>query len=70
MSAVVRLFDKLVAAFNAAGSGWIFVMMVLLTTDGVCRAAFNAPIKGIPLLIEMSMLVIVFMEQIWWVGMP
>ena len=62
MSAVVRLFDKLVAAFNAAGSGWIFVMMVLLTTDVVCRAAFNAPIKGIPLLIEMSMLVIVFMQ--------
>tara|TARA_Y100000588_G_scaffold174210_1_gene188203 strand:+ start:107 stop:2020 length:1914 start_codon:yes stop_codon:yes gene_type:complete len=62
MSAAVRLFDKLVAAFNAAGSGWIFVMMVLLTTDVVCRAAFNAPIKGIPLLIEMSMLVIVFMQ--------
>ncbi len=62
MKTVVRLFDKLVAAFNATGSGWIFIMMVLLTTDVVCRAAFNAPIKGIPLLIEMSMLVIVFMQ--------
>ena len=62
MTVVVRSFDKLVAAFNAAGSGWIFIMMLLLTTDVVCRAAFNAPIKGIPLLIEMSMLVIVFMQ--------
>ena len=62
MTVVVRTFDKLVAAFNAAGSGWIFIMMLLLTTDVVCRAAFNAPIKGIPLLIEMSMLVIVFMQ--------
>ena len=62
MTVVVRAFDKLVAAFNAAGSGWIFIMMLLLTTDVVCRAAFNAPIKGIPLLIEMSMLVIVFMQ--------
>ncbi|MEC7489423.1 MAG: TRAP transporter large permease subunit [Pseudomonadota bacterium] len=62
MATVVRVFDKTVAAFNATGSGWIFVMMVLLTTDVVCRAAFNSPIKGIPLLIEMSMLVIVFMQ--------
>ena len=42
MTVVVRAFDKLVAAFNAAGSGWIFIMMLLLTTDVVCRAAFNA----------------------------
>ena len=63
MATVVRVFDKTVAAFNATGSGWIFVMMVLLTTDVVCRAAFNSPIKGIPLLIEMSMLVISAIHQ-------
>ena len=61
-ASVARLFDRLIAGFNAAGSSWIFVMMALLTSDVVCRALFNSPIKGVPLLIELSMVVIVFMQ--------
>ena len=59
---VSRSFDRLITGFNATGSSWIFVMMALLTSDVVCRALFSSPIRGVPLLIELSMIVIVFMQ--------
>ena len=55
-----RVFDGLVSLFNAGGSVWIFVIMSLLSADVLSRALFNAPINGVPLLIQLSILMIVF----------
>ena len=57
-----RLFDSLVSAFNAAGSVWIFCIMSLLCADVAGRYFFNTPIKGVPLLVKMSILMIVFLQ--------
>ena len=57
-----RAFDGLVSVFNAGGSLWIFAIMILLSADVLSRSLFNAPLQGVPLLIELSILVIVFLQ--------
>ncbi len=57
-----RALDALISVFNAGGSAWIFCIMILLCADVLGRAAFNAPIDGVPLLIALSIVVIVFLQ--------
>ena len=57
-----RLFDGLVSLFNAGGSVWIFCLMSILCADVFSRTFFNAPINGVPLLVELSILVIMFIS--------
>ena len=57
-----RLFDGVVSVFNGGGSVWIFCLMSVLCADVFSRTFFNAPINGVPLLVELSVLVIVFMQ--------
>ena len=57
-----RLFDAFVSGFNGGGSVWIFCLMSLLCADVLFRALLNAPINGVPLLVQLSILVIVFMQ--------
>ena len=57
-----RIFDGVVSIFNAGGSLWIFVLMILLSADVLSRGLFAAPINGVPLLVELSILMIVFMQ--------
>ena len=57
-----RMFDGLVSVFNAGGSAWIFGIMILLSADVLSRSLLNAPITGVPLLVELSILVIVFLQ--------
>jgi len=57
-----KLFDGLVSALNAIGTLWIFVIMVLINTDVFSRFLFNFPIKGVPLIIEFSIVAIVFLQ--------
>ena len=58
----MRALDGLISVFNAGGSVWIFGIMLLLSADVLCRAAFNAPIDGVPLLVALSIVVIVFLQ--------
>lgn len=58
----VRLFDGVVSLFNGGGSIWIFCLMSILCADVISRAVFSAPINGVPLLVELSILVIMFMQ--------
>ena len=59
---VVAVFDSVVTALNAIGTAWIFVIMLFINADVWSRAAFNLPISGIPLIIEMSIIAIVFLQ--------
>jgi C4-dicarboxylate transporter DctM subunit len=59
---LARLFDGAVSIFNGSGSIWIFCLMAVLCTDVVSRALFNAPINGVPLLVELSIVIIVFVQ--------
>lgn len=57
-----RLFDWIVVIANAAASGWIFVMMALITVDIVLRQIFGAPISGVTEIVEISIVIIVYLQ--------
>ena len=55
-------FGRLLSGLNGIGTVWIFVMMVLINADVIGRALFNAPIRGVPLIISLSIIAIVFLQ--------
>jgi len=57
-----RAFEAIVSAMNAIGSFWILVIMALLNVDVLGRFIFNTPVKGVPLLVSMSIIAIVFLQ--------
>ncbi len=57
-----RIFDWIVVVANGAASGWIFVMMALITTDIVLRFVFGAPISGVTEIIEISIVIILYLQ--------
>ena len=57
-----RIFDWIVVIANAAASGWIFVLMALITADIVLRQFFNAPISGVTEIVEISIVIIVYLQ--------
>ncbi|MPZ56992.1 MAG: TRAP transporter large permease subunit [Rhizobiales bacterium] len=60
--ALGRAFDILINALNAVGTVWIFVIMVLINADVFARYLFNRPLNGVPLIIELSIVAIVFLQ--------
>src|SRR5688572_24489630 len=55
-------FDSFVSALNAIGTVWIFVIMVLINADVAGRYLFNSPLRGVPLLIELSIAALIFLQ--------
>jgi C4-dicarboxylate transporter DctM subunit len=55
-------FDALISALNAVGTMWIFVIMILINADVFLRYLFNRPIDGVPLIIELSIVAIVYLQ--------
>jgi hypothetical protein len=51
------------SGLNSVGSVWIFVLMVLINADAFGRTLFNAPINGVPEMIELSIVGIVFLQM-------
>jgi C4-dicarboxylate transporter DctM subunit len=61
-SVLARNFGHILSGLNGLGTVWIFVMMVLINADVIGRAVFNAPIRGVPLIISLSIIAIVFLQ--------
>ncbi len=56
------IVDAAISGLNAVGTLWIFVIMVAINTDVFSRYLFNAPVSGVPLVIELSIVAIVFVQ--------
>lgn len=56
------LFGALTIAMNAAGALGIVLLMVLINADVLGRAAFSAPIRGVPEVVSLSIVSIVFLQ--------
>ncbi|WP_366658290.1 TRAP transporter small permease subunit [Fodinicurvata sp. EGI_FJ10296] len=54
--------DRLTAIMSAVGTAIILVIMMLIVADVVGRAALGAPIAGVPEIVAMSILAIVFLQ--------
>lgn len=55
-------FSKLVVVLGSIGTVWIFALMVLINTDIFGRALFNSPVPGVPEMVQMSIVAIVFLQ--------
>lgn len=53
---------RVAAMFAAIGTGWILFLMALICADVIGRAAFNAPILGVPEMVQFSIVGIVFLQ--------
>ncbi len=59
---VKRLIDRLTMAFNVIGTLLILALMVLINADVIGRGVFLAPISGVPEIVSMSIVAIVFLQ--------
>jgi TRAP-type C4-dicarboxylate transport system permease small subunit len=55
-------FGWITAGLNAIGTALIFGLLVLLNADIAGRALFNAPVAGVPELVALSFVAIVFLQ--------
>ena len=62
MGIAERLYAALLSTLSAIGTAWIMVIMILINADVVGRYIFNAPIRGIPTIVSMSIIGIVFFQ--------
>ncbi|GAB4273881.1 MAG: hypothetical protein Kow0013_27870 [Pararhodobacter sp.] len=60
--ALCRAVDRLTAFLSALGTVLILGVMLLITVDVIGRGAFAAPIAGVPEMVAMSILAIVFLQ--------
>lgn len=57
-----KAFGSLIEGLNAIGTVWIFGLLLLINSDIGARALFKAPIPGVPEIVELSIVGIVFLQ--------
>ncbi len=57
-----RVCDTVTAALNVGGTLLIVAIMVLVNADVIGRGVFNAPVSGVPEIVSMSIVAIVFLQ--------
>jgi TRAP-type mannitol/chloroaromatic compound transport system permease small subunit len=62
LDALSRAVDRVTAALSALGTLLILAIMLLITVDVVGRGVFSHPIAGVPEMVAMSILAIVFLQ--------
>lgn len=63
-------FERLGEWMSAMGTLWIFVLLVLVNTDVIGRGLFSAPLPGVPELLGLSIVGIVYLQlpNTLWAG--
>lgn len=56
----LRLFHWLMSALNMLGAVWVVLIMLLITADVSGRALFNAPLFGVPEIVKISVVGLVW----------
>ena len=56
------LVDYITSVLNIAGTLLIVGVMILVNSDVIGRGMFNAPISGVPEIVSMSIVAIVFLQ--------
>lgn len=55
-------FYSAISILNGIGTLWIFALMVLINVDIVGRAVFGSPVRGVPEIVRLSIVGIVFLQ--------
>lgn len=62
LAIVRREVDRVTMALNIIGTLLIIGLMVLINADVIGRGAFNLPVSGVPEMVSMSIVAIVFLQ--------
>lgn len=57
-----RAFGIVSEGFNALGTAWILALMILINADAVGRSFLQRPITGVPEIVSLSIVGIVFLQ--------
>jgi TRAP-type mannitol/chloroaromatic compound transport system permease small subunit len=63
LSYLLLVFNRIIEALNAIGTVWVAAMMVLICGDIFGRALFNSPIIGVPEIVRVSVVGIVWLQM-------
>ena len=55
-------FGTLVALLNSIGTGWIFVLLLLINADIIGRTLFDRPVRGVTEIVGMTIVACVFLQ--------
>jgi TRAP-type mannitol/chloroaromatic compound transport system permease small subunit len=59
---LIFLFDTLISWMNRIGTAWVFILLILINLDIFKRFLLNAPIRGVPEMVSISIVGLVFMQ--------
>ena len=57
-----RFYGYITEGFNVLGTAWILALMLLINADAVGRSFFHSPITGVPEIVSLSIVGIVFLQ--------
>jgi len=62
MPLLLRIYQGILLFLNSLGTVWIFLLMLVIVTDVIGRTAFTRPLPGVPELVSLSIVAIVFLQ--------
>jgi TRAP-type C4-dicarboxylate transport system permease small subunit len=66
--AIRRIVDLITLGLNMLGTVLILLLVILINSDVVGRAVFGAPVSGVPEMVSLSIVAIVFLQIAQTVG--
>ncbi len=55
-------FDIVTSTMNSIGTAWVFILLIIINLDIFSRFLFNSPIRGVPEVVSLSIVALVFMQ--------
>jgi len=62
MNRLEDIFRRALLLLNSIGTVWIFILMIVIVTDVIGRTVFTRPLAGVPELVSLSIVGIVFLQ--------
>ena len=62
MDKMSRFLNRLTVVLNTIGSLLIVMLVILVNTDVIGRSLFNSPLSGVPEIVSLSIVAIVFLQ--------
>jgi TRAP-type mannitol/chloroaromatic compound transport system permease small subunit len=55
-------FGAVISIMNSIGTVWVFILLIIINLDIFARFLFNSPIRGVPEIVSLSIVGLVFMQ--------
>jgi TRAP-type C4-dicarboxylate transport system permease small subunit len=55
-------FESLTSVMNSIGTVWVFILLIIINADIIGRAVFNHPLRGVPEIVSLSIVALVFLQ--------